>query len=81
MNIFMHLGYHAKNTSWLFRFKMAGIWYLLNKSDVQIYGVLIRDVPAKSACVQGLAEDCPAGTTIEILSIYRMVVYLILEEL
>ena len=72
--LFKYLGYHSKNTSWLSRFKTAGMRYLLNKSDVQIYGVLIRDVPPKvedlRARVQRLAQDCPVGTTIEMLALY-----------
>ena len=72
--LFKYLGYHAKNAPWLYRFKIAGKRYLLNKSDIQIYGVLIRDVPPKvedlRVRVQRLTEGCPVGTTIEMVALY-----------
>lgn len=48
--------------------------YLKNSSDVQLYGLLIRDVPPDDrdlfVRVQKLSENCPDGTRIELLAIY-----------
>lgn len=72
--LFEYLAHRSKNTSWFSRFKSASTRYLSNKSDVQLFGVLIRDVPPKAkdlrVRVQKLAKDCPVGTTIELLALY-----------
>ena len=72
--LFRYLAYRSKNASWECRFKTAGIRYLQNSSDVQLFGVLIRDVSPKAedlrAQVQSLAQDRPTRTVIELLGIY-----------
>ena len=69
-----YLSLRASSAPWLPRFKAAGKRYLQNKSDVHLYGVLIRDVPPHSddlrVCVRKLAKNCPQVTHIEILAIY-----------
>lgn len=69
-----YLGHRAINASWRSRFKLASKRYLRNKSDIQLYGVLIRDVlPDENDLrtrVQNLAQDCPNGTTIELMALY-----------
>ena len=72
--LFRYLAHRAKNASWLSIFQMAGKRYLRNKSDVQLFGVLIRDVPPEAedlrVRVQKLAKGCPVGTTIDLLALY-----------
>ena len=69
-----YLAHRVEGSSWRPRFECATRRYLQDKSDVQIYGVLIRDVPPNSldlsARVQDLRSDCPNGTRIELLAIY-----------
>ncbi len=73
-DLFKYLGHRARGASWLERFRRAGKRYLANKSDVRIFGFLIRDVPPHRddvrARVESLSENCPAGTRIELLALY-----------
>jgi len=73
-DLFKYLGYRAKGADWIDRFKQAGKRYLTNKSDVQLYGFLVRDVePHKDDVrvrVEKLGKDCPGGTKIELLALY-----------
>ncbi len=72
--LFKYLAYRAGSASWSSLFETAGRRYLQNKADVQIYGLLIRDVdPQESdlrALVMTLTTDRPAKTVIELLAIY-----------
>lgn len=69
-----YLGHRAGEAAWRSRFEAASRRYLQNKSDIQLYGVLIRDVPPNKddlrARVQHLAQDCPDETVIELLALY-----------
>lgn len=69
-----YLASRAKGKSWCSRFRAATRRYLKNSSDIQIYGVLVRDVPANDndlkACVQKLAANCPNETRIELIALY-----------
>ncbi len=69
-----YLGHRANAAVWCPRFQAAMQRYLKNSSDVQLYGLLIRDVPPDnrdlSVRVQKLSENCPDGTRIELLAIY-----------
>ena len=73
-DLFKYLGFRAKGADWIERFKQAGKRYLTNKSDVQLYGFLVRDVdPCKDdvrVCVEKLRKDCPGGTSIELIALY-----------
>lgn len=73
-DLFKYLGYRAKGADWIERFKQAAKRYLTNKSDVQLYGFLVRDVdPHKDDVrlrVEKLGKDCPGGTKIELLALY-----------
>lgn len=73
-DLFKYLGYRAKGAVWTERFKQAGKRYLNNKSDVQLYGFLVRDVQPNQydvrARVEKLGKDCPNGTRIELLALY-----------
>ena len=69
-----YLGHRARGAAWRSRFERASRRYLQNKSDVQLYGVLIRDVPPDEddlrARVRNLAQDCPDESFIELLALY-----------
>ena len=73
-DLLKYLGHRAQTAVWLPRFCAAAQRYLENASDVQLYGVLIRDVCPHPddlcTCVQELARDCPDGTHIELLALY-----------
>ena len=72
--LFIYLGYRARGSDWIERFQRAGKRYLTNKSDVQLYGFLVRDVePHKDDVrvrVEKLGRDCPDDTRIELLALY-----------
>ena len=69
-----YLGHRAGATPWRARFQQATKRYLGNPSDVQLYGVLVRDVEPHQddlrARVDDLAAECPEGTSIELFALY-----------
>ena len=73
-DLFKYLGHRAKNATWRDRFKVASKRYLNNTSDVQLFGVLVRDVEPNvddvRVRVEKLGNGCPAGTQIELLALY-----------
>lgn len=73
-DLFKYLGHRAKEAPWRPRFEKAGGRYLQNKSDIRLYGFLVRDVePCQDdlkARVTVLARNCPAGTQITLLALY-----------
>ena len=73
-DLFKYLGHRARNATWLERFKTATKRYLENTSDVQLFGVLVRDVDPHEndvcARVEKLGDNCPAATEIELLALY-----------
>lgn len=73
-DLFRYLGYHAAAAPWLPRFRAAALRYLANTADIQLYGVLVRDVPPDGddlrTCVQALATDRPSDTRVELLALY-----------
>ena len=73
-DLFKYLCARASMTSWQSRLKAAGRRYLKNSSDVQLYGVLIRDVEPRivdmERSVDDLAGDCSEGAKIEFLAVY-----------
>lgn len=70
----MYLGFRAKGAAWSERFRTAGRRYLNNKSDVQLYGFLVRDVDPHEndlrSRIEKLSMNCPEGTRIELLALY-----------
>ena len=72
--LLIYLSHRAQTAAWRPRFEAASRRYLQNKSDVQLYGVLIRDVPPDDddlrIRVQTLAKNRPSGTRIELLALY-----------
>lgn len=73
-DLLKYLCHRAKGASWKPRFEGASRRYLQNKSDVHLYGFLVRDVdPHKDDLrvrVTKLADGCPNGTAIELLALY-----------
>ena len=73
-NLMRYLGHRAAKTPWFPSFQSAAKRYLNNSSDIQIYGILIRDVPPNEmdldARVLRLGKSCAQETTIELLAIY-----------
>lgn len=65
---------HANMTAWRGMLKAACRRYLKNSSDVQLYGVLVRDVKVRPEdlirSVDAIASDCSEGAEIEFLAIY-----------
>ena len=73
-DLFKYLGHRAKNAAWKDRFRVASKRYLNNTSDVQLFGVLVRDVEPSvddvRVRVEKLGISCPEGTQIEMLALY-----------
>jgi len=73
-DLFRYLGHHAKNATWQDMFKAASKRYLNNTSDVQLFGVLVRDVEPNvddvRVRVEKLGNGCPVGTQVELLALY-----------
>jgi len=69
-----YLAHRVGIESWRPLFERAVSRYLQNTSDVQLYGVLVRDVPPRQddllALVSSLGTECPAGMRIEIVALY-----------
>ena len=73
-DLFMYLCVRARRAEWKPRFQAASNRFLKNNSDVQIYGVLVRDVKPDVKDVQKgvneLADNRPKETRIEFLAVY-----------
>ena len=73
-DLLKYLCHRAKEASWKPRFEGASRRYLQNKSDVHLYGILVRDVDPNEddlrVRVTKLADGCPDGTAIELLALY-----------
>lgn len=73
-DLLKYLCHRAKSASWRPRFEVASRRYLRNKSDIHLYGVLIRDVDPHEddlrVRVAKLGNGCPQGTRIELLALY-----------
>jgi hypothetical protein len=69
-----YLGLHASGRPWLGHFREAAARYIHDRSDVAIFGVLVRDVTPNSLdCsgrANGLAQQCPPLSVIELLALY-----------
>ena len=69
-----YLAVRSEHAPWRDRFLGAVSHYLADRSDVRLYGVLIRDVPPDSldlhASVSSLANNCSGTMQVELLSIY-----------
>jgi hypothetical protein len=69
-----YLGLHSLNASWMDQFKQAFKHYASSKTNVAIFGLLIRDVTPSiddlSARTKSLANGCPQDSRIELIAIY-----------
>ena len=72
--LFRYLSHRAREAPWRDRFKNAVRRYLRDKSDVKLYGFLVRDVePDRDdlrMCVSVLGTDRPTRTRIELVALY-----------
>ena len=73
-DLLKYLTHRVTEAPWRERLENAGKRYLRNKSDVQLFGFLVRDVEPDQgdlkARVNALGSDRPAGTRIELLALY-----------
>ncbi len=73
-DLLKYLCYRARTAPWRPRFEAASCRYLANKSDIHLYGILIRDVSPHAddlrVRVMKLGKDCPEGTRVELLALY-----------
>src|SRR5579871_210882 len=69
-----YLGLHSYGRPWLPRFRHAANRYIQDRSDVAIFGVLIRDSEPHPLDCSGraasLAHECPPLCAIELLALY-----------
>jgi hypothetical protein len=69
-----YLAHRAGSASWRARFQRAVHRYLGNPSDVQLYGVLVRDVEPHEDDLRRRVDEfgagCPKGMCIELLALY-----------
>ena len=74
VDLVKYLGHRAGAASWRARFQRATKRYVSNPSDVQLYGILVRDVEPHQDDLQARVDDldagCPEGTVIELLALY-----------
>lgn len=72
--LLIYLALRARAASWRSRFKTASERYLKDSSDVQLYGVLIRDVQPNDQDlryrIDSLSIDRPSKTRIELIALY-----------
>lgn len=69
-----YLAHHATRADWRPMYMSATQGYLLDSTDVALFGVLIRDVQPRNldlrAKARALANACPPKTTVELRAIY-----------
>jgi len=69
-----YLGLHSAGRPWLPRFQHAAARYIHDRTDVAIFGVLVRDVTPHHLDFSGraasLAHECPPLCAIELLGLY-----------
>ncbi len=69
-----YLGHRAGSAPWRAQYKRAARRYILNTSDIQLYGCLVRDVEADRKDLRvlfcNLGANRPEGTCIVLLAIY-----------
>lgn len=73
-DIFRYLGFRAQKSSWEDRFKRAAKNYIQSKTNVRVFGFLVRDVEPNQddlrTRVTKLAKDQHADMVIELLALY-----------
>ncbi len=72
--LFIYFSHRANAASWRACFQHAARRYLQNRSDVQLYGFIVRDVEPHQnnlkMMVSKLPIGCSEGTYIELLALY-----------
>ncbi len=73
-DLVLYLGNHARNSTWEKRYKLAFSNYINNKTNVRVFGFMIRDVKPHKIdihnCVNKLAIDQHPEMMIELLVLY-----------
>lgn len=73
-DLLKYLGHRAGTAAWKERYQAASKRYLSNSADVQLFGILVRDVDPNTedlrVRVEKLAKNCPKGTSIELMALY-----------
>ncbi|MEO1474753.1 MAG: hypothetical protein AAFS13_00100 [Pseudomonadota bacterium] len=73
-DLLKYLCHRAKNANWKARFIEASRRYLQDKSDVHLFGFLVRDVQPNEddlrVRVTKLAENKPVSTNVELYALY-----------
>jgi len=73
-DLFKYLGYRASTAVWNVHYQEAAKKYLGSKTNVRIFGFLVRDVKPHQddlrVRVNKLAEDVHADMKIELLAVY-----------
>jgi hypothetical protein len=69
-----YLGHRANKAEWSESYKASVKRYLSNHADVQLFGVMVRDVQPHQddlrVRIEKLLDGCPASTIIELMAIY-----------
>jgi hypothetical protein len=69
-----YLAHRAPGKTWQPQFEHSAKAYLIDSTDVSLFGVLVRDVSPNSLDLhtraETLAEGCPSHTSIELFAIY-----------
>lgn len=69
-----YLGHRVRDAVWKEQFISAFKRYSANNADVQLFGILVRDVPPHEddlrIRVSKLGTDCPVATSVELLAVY-----------
>jgi len=72
--LLVYLSHRANGSNWIERFQRAATRYLSNKSDVQLFAFLVRDVSPNqrdaTMFVNRLGQDCPESMKIELVVLY-----------
>ena len=73
-DLLLYLGHRARQAPWEAEYIGAAHRYIRDRSDFQLFGILIRDVPPDEADlrtrVEELSKDCRGKTSIELLALY-----------
>lgn len=73
-DIFRYLGFRAQKSAWEDRFKRAAKNYIQSKTNVRVFGFLVRDVEPNQddlrTRITKLAKDQHADMVIELLALY-----------
>ncbi len=74
ISLFRYLALHSHNSTWANCFKSAAGHYLVDSTDVALFGVIVRDTSPNdndlASRASALAAGCPTHTSIELRAMY-----------